>query len=212
MINTSHSAHSPCIFLLAPQLAAACCLYELYTGSPLFPGVDNNDMLWHHQAVKGRFPHRMIRTHLRQVEAFGFECHFEPDMRFRRSVLDPVSRTPTVKLTDVTRPTEDLGAKLLAKRSADDDKRSVLALRDLLEAMLTLDPAKRISVRDAICHPFIRGPGSGHPNRSSAGGVGGSGHSGGAGSLSRGAAVAASSAATGLGHAAGGGKAARHGT
>lgn len=175
-------------------------------------------MLWHHQAVKGRFPHRMIRTHLRQVEAFGFECHFEPDMRFRRSVLDPVSRTPTVKLADVTRPTEDLGAKLLAKRSADDDKRSVLALRDLLEAMLTLDPAKRISVRDAICHPFIRGPGSGHPNHSSAGGAGGSGSGGGgAGSSLRGAAATAASAVTGQGsgaggHSGGGGKAARHGS
>jgi hypothetical protein len=173
-------------------------------------------MLWHHQAVKGRFPHRMIRTHLRQVEAFGFECHFEADMRFRRSVLDPVSRTPTVKLADVTRPTEDLGAKLLAKRSADDDKRSVLALRDLLEAMLTLDPAKRISVRDAICHPFIRGPGSGHHDRSGAGGVGGSG-AGGAGPSSRGGAAAASSAGTGQGsgvggHSGGGGKAARHST
>lgn len=147
----------------APALdmwSVACCLYELYTGSPLFPGVDNNDMLWLHQSLKGRFPHRMLRFHLRQVEAYGFEAHFAPDLRFKRALQDPVSRAPITKMVDITTPSTDLGAALLAKRAADDDKRAVLALRDLLEAMLALDPAKRISVRDAMNHPFIRGSGS----------------------------------------------------
>lgn len=143
-----------------PAPSAACCLYELYTGSPLFPGVDNNDMLWLHQSLKGRFPHRMLRFHLRQVEAYGFEAHFAPDLRFKRALQDPVSRAPITKMVDITTPSTDLGAALLAKRAADDDKRAVLALRDLLEAMLALDPAKRISVRDAMNHPFIRGSGS----------------------------------------------------
>jgi serine/threonine protein kinase len=29
--------------------SAGCCVYELFTGSPLFPGDDNNDMLWRFQ-------------------------------------------------------------------------------------------------------------------------------------------------------------------
>jgi serine/threonine protein kinase len=31
----------------------------------------------------------------------------------------------------------------------------VLQLRDLLEKMLVLDPAKRITVKEALSHPFV---------------------------------------------------------
>lgn len=148
-------------------------------------------MLWLHQCLKGRFPHRMLRFHLRQVEAYGFEAQFAPDLRFKRALQDPVSRAPITKMVDVTAPSTDLGAALLAKRAADDDKRAVLALRDLLEAMLALDPAKRISVKDAMNHPFIRGGGggssSGHGSASHSYRDGGAGSSagGGAGMASR---------------------------
>lgn len=145
--------------------SVACCLFELYTGSPLFPGVDNNDMLWLMQKYKGKFPVRMVKHHLRACAQYGFECHFDDghaeggaSFRFRRNVLDPVTKQAVTKLVDVpSSPAESIGEKLLAKRSADDDKRSVLALRDLLEAMLALDPKQRISVREAIAHPFIQG-------------------------------------------------------
>lgn len=137
--------------------SAACVLAELYTGSPLFPGEDNNDMLWRFQALRGRFPHRVLRAHLRAADTLGIPAHFDPDLRFRRRVLDPVTRAPVVRLVDVTAPLEDLGAKLGAARSGDDDRRAVAALKDLLERMLALDPAQRISVRDALGHPFIRG-------------------------------------------------------
>ena len=42
--------HSPAL----DMWSIACCLYELYTGQPLFPGEDNNDMLWRFQALRGR--------------------------------------------------------------------------------------------------------------------------------------------------------------
>lgn len=61
-----------------------------------------------------------------------------------------------VKLVSVTSPLEDLGAKLSAKRASDDDKRDIAHFKDLLEKMLVLDPAKRIGVREALAHPFIK--------------------------------------------------------
>ena len=70
---------------------------------------------------------------------------------------DPVTKAPVIKLVDVTSPIEDLGAKLASKRASDDDKRDVAAFKDLLEKMLVLDPSKRIGVKDALAHPFIKG-------------------------------------------------------
>ena len=147
--------HSPAL----DMWSSACVLFELYTGAPLFPGDDNNDMLWRFQALRGRLPHRMIRHHLRAAETLGIPAHFDggPELRFRRRVLDPVTHAPVTKLVDVTAPIEELGPKLAAARAGGDDRRAVGALRDLLERMTTLDPAKRISVREALGHAFVKG-------------------------------------------------------
>ena len=163
LLSHAHSApeivlgykHTPAL----DMWSAACVLYELYTGAPLFPGEDNNDMLWRFQALRGRLPHRLIRHHLRASESLGIPAHFEgePTLRFRRRVLDPVSRAPVTKLVDVTAPLEDLGAKLGAARAGDDDRRALGHLRELLERMLVLDPAKRCSVREALGSAFVKG-------------------------------------------------------
>lgn len=44
----------------------------------------------------------------------------------------------------------------MAAKSSTDDRKLVLELRNLLERMFTLDPAKRISVREALAHPFVK--------------------------------------------------------
>ena len=56
-----------------------------------------------------------------------------------------------------TGPTASLAERLNAKRAADDDPRMVAHLRDLLVRMLAFDPAQRISPKDALAHPFVRG-------------------------------------------------------
>ena len=50
----------------------------------------------------------------------------------------------------------DLGAALIAAKSSTDDRKQVMELRNLLEKMFTIDAAKRISVRDALAHPFLK--------------------------------------------------------
>jgi serine/threonine-protein kinase PRP4 len=42
--------------------AAACTIYEMYTGSVLFPGKDEHEMLDKIMHVKGRFPRKMVRS------------------------------------------------------------------------------------------------------------------------------------------------------
>jgi len=139
--------------------STACVLYELYTGTPLFCGRDNNDMLWLQQSLRGGFPHKMIRKHctLASTEGGGVELHFDPQsLSFRRRVADPVTHLPCIKNIDFTTPTESLGSRLLSSR-AGDSKKTVAAFQNLLESMLTLDPARRCSVTDALGHSFVRG-------------------------------------------------------
>jgi len=53
--------------------------------------------------------------------------------------------------------TKDLEAALLSAKSTTDDKKHVLNLKNLLERMFTVDPTKRISVKEALMHPFVKG-------------------------------------------------------
>jgi serine/threonine-protein kinase PRP4 len=136
--------------------ALGCVLYELYTGQVLFPGEDNNAMLWRHQRLRGRMPSKLVRRHLAAAQALRMEAHFDAALNFIHETRDPVSGAPVAKAVALPQaPPDDLGAWLLAKRADDDDRRAVLALKDLLERMLALDPAKRISVADALRHAFV---------------------------------------------------------
>lgn len=122
---------------------------------------------------------QMIKHHLRQVETLELEPHFDEHYRFIRHVKDPVTRVRSLvflwfnnisvnysfsaylqnivkkKESIPDKPQTDFRAKLLSHKSRDDSRKLVLLLQDLLEKMLTLDPNKRISVRDALKHPFI---------------------------------------------------------
>lgn len=40
----------------------------------------------------------------------------------------------------------------------DDELKQLLSLVDLLDKCLQLDPAKRLTPRDALLHPFVAGP------------------------------------------------------
>jgi len=53
-------------------------------------------------------------------------------------------------------PTRDLLAELQGSHEVPgDQQRKVQQLKDLLDKMLVLDPAKRISISHALTHPFL---------------------------------------------------------
>lgn len=57
----------------------------------------------------------------------------------------------------VIKPTRNLQQELVADQNLPDDQlRKVSQLRDLLDAIFVLDPAKRISLNAALTHPFIQ--------------------------------------------------------
>lgn len=50
----------------------------------------------------------------------------------------------------------DLGNILMAAKSSTDKKNHVQELQNLLDKMLMLDPSKRICVREALAHSFVK--------------------------------------------------------
>jgi serine/threonine-protein kinase PRP4 len=66
---------------------------------------------------------------------------------------------PITRLVQVHKSTRDLSSLLMKSKAPADDRQLVVKLADLLEKMFTLDPAKRITVKEALQHPFVS---SGH--------------------------------------------------
>lgn len=56
-------------------------------------------------------------------------------------------------------PNKDLLKDMVAgQRLPADQFRKVNQLKEFLEKILLLDPSKRLSIREALVHPFIRDP------------------------------------------------------
>lgn len=57
----------------------------------------------------------------------------------------------------LVKPSRELQSELVAGQALPQDQlRKVIQLKDLLEKALAIDPAKRISLNNALTHPFIQ--------------------------------------------------------
>ncbi|THG97632.1 hypothetical protein EW026_g4406 [Hermanssonia centrifuga] len=131
-----------------------CTLYELYTGKILFPGRSNNQMLLLMMELKGRFNTKMIKK-----AKFG-DVFFDDLGAFQSVEMDRVTGSDVVRKVHITKPSRDLRARLMPSASAklkDDESKLLTSFVDLLDKCLALDPAKRITPKEALVHPFIRG-------------------------------------------------------
>ncbi|RDY02047.1 Serine/threonine-protein kinase PRP4-like protein, partial [Mucuna pruriens] len=140
--------------------SVGCCLYEIYTGKVLFPGSTNNDMLRLHMELKGLFPKKMLRK-----GAF-IEQHFDQDLNFLATEEDPVTKKAIKRMIVNIKP-KDIGTIITG--SPGEDPKMLANFKDLLEKVFVLDPDKRLTVSQALNHPFITGkrPANGlrHPCR-----------------------------------------------
>lgn len=60
----------------------------------------------------------------------------------------------------INKPARDLRTRLMPPASVklkDDESKILMAFTDLLDKCLALDPARRITPKEALSHPFIRG-------------------------------------------------------
>jgi len=131
-----------------------CTLYELYTGKILFPGRSNNQMLLLMMELKGRFNSKMIKR-----ARFG-TMYFDDVGAFQSVEKDRVTGADVIRSVHITAPVRDLRQRLMPPTSIklkDDEGKLLTSFIDLLDKCLALDPAKRITPKEALSHPFIRG-------------------------------------------------------
>lgn len=122
----------------------------MYTGQILFQGKDNNEMLRMHMEIKGSVSKKMIRMGAFSAEHFddGFFLYQKEEPGTKRIITQRMRFTnPTVDLMNVLAPNP--------RRLPDEELAGLRELKDLLQRMFVLDPKKRISVEDALKHPFI---------------------------------------------------------
>ncbi|XP_077236138.1 uncharacterized protein LOC143877796 [Tasmannia lanceolata] len=128
--------------------SVGCCLYELYSGKVLFPGPSNNDMLRLHMELKGSFPKKMLR------KGVFTDQHFDQDLNFHATEEDPITKKIVNRLLlNITG--KDIVS--LVTSSPGEDPKMLANFKDLLERVFMLDPEKRMTVSQALSHPFITG-------------------------------------------------------
>jgi len=131
--------------------SVGCTLFELYTGKILFPGRHNNEMLRLHMDSAGRFPAKMIRR-----GKFS-EQHFS-DNNFLLQDVDKITGNDIIKEVPMpATPVRDVKQRVLSTlgKSSAEEAEMVKGLADLLDKMLKLDPAQRISPSEALQHVFF---------------------------------------------------------
>ncbi|KAH8863834.1 Serine/threonine-protein kinase PRP4 like [Schistosoma japonicum] len=125
-------------------------LFELHTGQIMFPGKTNNEMLRLMMEVKGRIPGRVIRRGMFRTQHFDEQCNF------LYHEVDKVTQKEKTTVIRNLQPTRDLMTDLIGQSKLSEPiSRKVTQFRDLLEKTLMLDPTRRISLNEALQHPFI---------------------------------------------------------
>ncbi|VDN13633.1 unnamed protein product [Dibothriocephalus latus] len=151
-----HSQSPTCVVLGLPYdfnidlWSTAVTLYELSTGKIMFPGKTNNEMLRLMMETRGRIPNRVVRRGTFRDQHFDEQCNF---LYHEVDKVTQKAKTTVMRNIQITR---DLLSDL-----TDDPQltppilRKMTQFRDLLEKVLVLDPTRRISLNDALQHPFI---------------------------------------------------------
>jgi serine/threonine-protein kinase PRP4 len=151
----------------------AVSVAEIFLGNVLFRGKTNNDMIYSFMQHLGPFSNRLIRQHLVQCSKMPIPLHFTQrregagsDYLYIQHTTDPVTGKAVNKYVSIFSgdngtadsevfPSTPLAKKLLKAKSAKDSRVLVLRFSDLLQKCLTLDPSRRISLRDSLQHEFF---------------------------------------------------------
>eukprot|EP00004_Rigifila_ramosa_P020421 TRINITY_DN529_c1_g2_i1.p1 TRINITY_DN529_c1_g2~~TRINITY_DN529_c1_g2_i1.p1 ORF type:complete len:668 (-),score=138.71 TRINITY_DN529_c1_g2_i1:52-2055(-) len=130
--------------------SVGCTLFELYTGRILFKGDTNNAMLKLFQDLMGKLPNKLIR----KARLSG--DHFDDNLDFRYTKIDPVTKAPLLSVIKVFEP-HPLLDLLVPKgvKLGKDERELVTRFRDLLQEIFQLDPERRLNIMQVLQHPFL---------------------------------------------------------
>lgn len=144
--------------------SVAVSLVELFTGSVLFAGRNNNDMIKRFVECIGPVSSKMIRRHILSFQQLGLQPHFEPiaaggsNYNFRKQEFDKVTGNPVIRVVSASSGTvsaKQIVQVLVKSRSATDNRAEVIKFGEFLSKCLILDPLKRMKVDEAMNHDFF---------------------------------------------------------
>jgi len=122
---------------------------ELYTGKILFPGKTNNEMLKLMMELKGKMSNKLLR------KAKFKDQHFDDNFYFMYAEVDKITQREKVTTISNIQQRDLLEVLVGNQRFSEDMKRKVGQLKDLLDKIFMLDPAKRLSLNQCLSHSFI---------------------------------------------------------
>ncbi|KAH8826178.1 kinase-like protein [Flagelloscypha sp. PMI_526] len=113
--------------------SVGCALFELYIGRILFPGQTNRHMLQLLMECKGRFNSKLIK---------------------KNQIRSGVFRLPENRLRVSSKAQKDVKMRLLG--GSGGGTKEVRDLLYLIEKCLVLDSGRRITLKEALGHPFLK--------------------------------------------------------
>ena len=130
--------------------SAGCTLYELYTGTVLFPGASNGELLRLVMELKGPIPKRIRNKG-------SFSSRYFDTLSFAYAILDEAkggNQLVSIPLTELKQ-LKSISA-LIASKSESGLESELKSFASFLEETLHIDPALRLSPEAALEHPFLR--------------------------------------------------------
>jgi len=130
--------------------SAGCSLFELYTGTVLFPAACNGELLRLIMELKGLIPRRIRNKGVFSVRYFD-------TLSFVYPILDESiggNRVISIPLTEL-KPLKSISA-LISSKSGSELESDLKLFASFLDQTLQLDPALRLSPEAALDHPFLQ--------------------------------------------------------
>ncbi len=157
IIMGMHASSSPEYAHQLDLWSVAITVAELFCGSVLIPGTSNNDMLYKMMSIFQKpFPKTMIRRHLSNQH---YPYHFapQPPHFFQHVRIDKVTGQNVMDIIPhVPSPNQkEFHQLIMSAKSHKDNYGQVLQLIQLLQTCFTFDPTKRITIQQALSHPFF---------------------------------------------------------
>lgn len=127
-----------------------CTVFELYTGQIMFPGKNNNEMLKLILTAKGKMPDKLVKR-----GQFS-NLFFDENNSFTSVEIDPVTKKEYIKVIEFTN--INSVKKIMSMLKVVDKEITEKELEELasfIDGCLNLDPNKRLSAVEALCHRFV---------------------------------------------------------
>lgn len=130
-----------------------CTLFELYTGTILFPGKSNNEMIRLFIEVKGKFSKKLMKRCTYWDDYFSNDGNY-----FKSKEYDTKINSEYTKEIDLNQLKQKDILTLLKESDhgkRETDAKSLNNFANFLDNCFVFDPFKRLSAIDAFTHPFL---------------------------------------------------------